>query len=88
MRGLLHADFVEYGASGRVWGRASIAEATSASAEPITAADLHARRLGPDAVFLTYRSESSGRRTLRSSTWVRDPLAGWVLLFHQGTACG
>jgi hypothetical protein len=88
VRSLLHADFVEYGVSGRVWDRAAITSATSGSPDPITAAGMRARRLGPDAVLLTYRSESSGRRALRSSTWIRDPRAGWVLLFHQGTACG
>ncbi|WP_425456785.1 hypothetical protein [Blastococcus colisei] len=62
MRALLHVDLVEYGESGRVWDRASITVATSVSGEPITAAGMQARRLGPDTVLLTYRSESSGRR--------------------------
>jgi len=88
VRAHLHPDFVEYGASGRVWNRASITSVTSERTEPITASDMHVRRLGPDAVLLTYRSEVSGQRALRSSTWVREPDSDWVLLFHQGTACG
>ncbi len=87
VRSLLHPDFVEYGASGRVWDRVSVPAATSESAEGITVSDLHPRRIGSDVVLLTYRSDTAGRRALRSSVWVRDPEAGWLLLFHQGTPC-
>lgn len=87
VRSLLHPDFVEYGASGRVWNRTSVPAATSGPAEGITVADLRPRWVGDGAVLLTYRSEASGRRALRSSIWVRDPEAGWLLLFHQGTPC-
>jgi len=84
MRALLHPDFVEYGSSGRVWDRGSIGS-VSADAEQITAADFVARRIGPDAVLLTYRSTRAGRDALRSSTWIRDDAGTWLLLFHQGT---
>jgi hypothetical protein len=87
VRSYLHADFVEYGASGRVWDRASITSATSGSTDLITASDMRVRRLGLDAILLTYRSEVPGRRALRSSIWVRSPSSGWLMLFHQGTAC-
>ncbi|HEX2073881.1 MAG TPA: DUF4440 domain-containing protein [Geodermatophilus sp.] len=87
VRSLLHPDFVEYGASGRVWNRTSVPAATSGPAEGITVADLRARWVGDGVVLLTYRSEASGRRALRSSIWVRDPEASWLLLFHQGTPC-
>ena len=84
VRALLHADFTEFGASGCVWDRMSIGEVTSRVAEPITATDMAAQRLGPDAVLLTYRSHAGERHALRSSTWIR--LDGeWLLLFHQGT---
>jgi hypothetical protein len=36
-------------------------------------------------VLVTYRSREPGREALRSSVWLRDPGAGWLLLFHQGT---
>ncbi|HEV7189001.1 MAG TPA: DUF4440 domain-containing protein [Blastococcus sp.] len=85
VRALLHPDFVEYGASGRVWDHASVVEATAGSAEPIEATDLEPRRVAEDVVLLTYRSVAAGREALRSSTWIRDPAAGWLLLFHQGT---
>jgi hypothetical protein len=83
IQALLHPDFVEYGSSGRVWDRGSI---TTVSADPdqITAADLVARKIGPDAVLLTYRSTRAGREALRSSTWIRDDGDTWLLLFHQG----
>ena len=82
---LLHPDFLEYGASGRVWDRASITGVTSGTDTPIQATDLHTRYLGADAVLVTYRSREPGREALRSSVWLRDPGAGWLLLLHQGT---
>lgn len=84
IRALLHPNFVEYGSSGHVWDRESIGS-VSADAEQITATDLVARRIGPDAVLLTYRSTRAGHDALRSSTWIRDDTGTWLLLFHQGT---
>ncbi|WP_143424971.1 DUF4440 domain-containing protein [Geodermatophilus pulveris] len=54
---LLHEDFHEYGASGRVWQRDSVAQATSGTQQAIAATHVGARRLGPDAALLTYRTE-------------------------------
>ena len=84
-RALLHPDFVEFGASGRQWDRSSISAVTSGIEEPISAAEFRAARLGPDAILLTYRSDASGRRALRSSIWVRVAAGEWLLRFHQGT---
>lgn len=81
---LLHPDFVEHGASGRVWDRRSIAAAVSGTSADVEMSDVAVRRTGPDAVLVTYRSDAGGRRALRSSTWVRDS-GEWLLLFHQGT---
>lgn len=41
---LLHGDFYEYGSSGRVWNRESIAEATSGSEDSIVATDVQEDR--------------------------------------------
>ena len=82
---LLHPDFLEHGASGRVWDRSPITAVTSGTDAPIQATDLQTRYLGADAVLVTYRSREPGREALRSSVWLRDPEAGWLLLFHQGT---
>lgn len=81
---LLHADFFEHGASGHVWTRRTVAAATVGTSAPIVATDVAARRLGADAALVTYRSDTDGRRALRSSTWVREGDC-WQLLFHQGT---
>jgi hypothetical protein len=84
VRAFLHRDFMEFGASGRVWDRTSIAAITEGPHGPITATGMTARRLDTDTVLLTYRSHAQDRQALRSSLWVRE--AGeWLLLFHQGT---
>ena len=86
--GLLHEDFVEFGASGRTWDRAGIAAALAANAGGGTATvqDLRPVRLADDVILLTYRAVRPDRVTMRSSLWVQA--AGrWRLLFHQGTAC-
>ena len=85
LRALLHPDFTEYGASGRIWDRDSITAVTSGAVERVAATDFSAVRLGADAILLTFRTDDSGRRALRSSVWVRDADAGWLLRFHQGT---
>lgn len=80
---LLHRDFHEVGVSGREWDRAAIVAALAADPGVTgTASDLVPTRLADDVVLLTYRSGDGARR---SSVWVRDPDAGWVLRFHQGT---
>ena len=81
---LLHPDFTEHGASGRTWDRSSVAAATAGTVRAVGAEGVRARRLGPDAVLVTYRSDADGRRALRSSTWVREQ-GSWLMLFHQGT---
>ncbi|WP_043624867.1 nuclear transport factor 2 family protein [Nonomuraea candida] len=88
MAGLLHPEFREIGASGRLWSRseiiADLVESSRPSDEPIGASDLAGLLLTPDVVHLTYVSDSGGRRARRSSIWVRTE-AGWRLYFHQGT---
>jgi hypothetical protein len=82
---LLHPDFREFGASGRVWDRDSIIAALAADpGEAVDARDLQARLLADGVALVTYRASSRGRVTLRSSLWVRDD-TGWRCLHHQGT---
>ena len=79
---LLHEDFSEFGASGRIYDRGSIVETLLASdGSSAEASDLHTTRLGPHAVLLTYRTDTS----LRTSVWVRGGGGSWQLLHHQGT---
>jgi hypothetical protein len=78
---LLHPDFREFGASGRVWDRETIAAALAVDPGPgATATDLDAREVAAGVVLVTYRAADS----LRSSLWV-DGADGWQVLFHQGT---
>jgi ribonuclease HI len=85
VRALLHPDFIEYGASGKVWTRAEITAALES--DPGVSGDgtdFCPVALADDVVLLTYRI--AGRTgALRSSVWVRDTSAGWRLRFHQGT---
>lgn len=83
---LLHEEFREFGASGAIWDRHSIA--TALSGDPgvgVTVHEMHGARLGDDVVLVTYAAEAAGRTMLRSSIWVRGD-DGWRLYFHQGTA--
>jgi len=78
---LLHPDFREIGASGRVWSRdAVIAALASEPAEAVVASDVVARRVADDVVLVTY----TARGSWRSSLWVLMA-DGWRMLFHQGT---
>ena len=85
---LLHPDFVEHGASGRTWDRASMVAALGEDPAVSGAAeDFRAQALAEDVVLLTYRV-TGPHGSLRSSIWVRDPAAadpGWRVRFHQGT---
>ncbi|MER5844477.1 nuclear transport factor 2 family protein [Streptomyces prasinus] len=85
---LLHPEFVEIGASGRVWDREAITALLAgehASGDPTgTVSRMKAVRLAPDTVHLTYDTDHNGRRAHRSSLWRRAGGA-WLLYFHQGT---
>jgi hypothetical protein len=84
---LLHPDFREFGASGRIWDRASIMamlDADGPDAPPIVASGVKGVRLAPDLVHLTFDTDAGGRRAHRSSLWRRTD-RGWRLYFHQGT---
>ncbi|MEV5438812.1 nuclear transport factor 2 family protein [Streptomyces sp. NPDC052682] len=85
---LLHPDFHEFGASGRVWDRAAIiamlADTAGSDAPPITASRIRGVQLAADLVHLTYDTDAGGRRAHRSSLW-RRTRQGWQLYFHQAT---
>ena len=84
---LLAEDFLEVGASGRVWDRSSALELLGAESEDdsvIEVCDLTGRVIGEGFVMARWDSERGGRRARRTSLWRRDP-AGWRLVHHQGT---
>ena len=84
---LLHPDFVEFGASGRVWDRAAVLAALAAEpgAQP-EVSELASAELGDGVVLVTYRAaRADGTASRRASVWVRDEAGGWRVRFHQGT---
>ena len=88
---ILCPDFLEIGASGKVWNRdqviRSLSEATPATRQM---EKFQARFLSTEIVLVTYelrRFEGDGSvaaRSLRSSIWVQRR-EGWQMIFHQGT---
>ena len=88
---LLADDFVEIGASGRVFDKTEVISSLPGSAAlEFSVTELVVRQLAPDVALATYalRSRAPGsqgdRRSLRSSLWVRRS-DRWQLRFHQGT---
>jgi hypothetical protein len=89
---LLAEDFVEFGASGRIWSRdAILTELEIESYAPPVLEDFECRMLSPDVVLVTYRTVRTNIQNaerdevvLRSSIW-RHAERGWRLSFHQGT---
>ncbi len=68
-----------------VWDRASVVAALAGDPAVVgEAGDFVPVRLAEDVVLLTYRIDGP-RETTRSSVWVRDRTAGWLLRLHQGT---
>jgi hypothetical protein len=88
---LIAEDFVEFGASGKVWSKAEIIAAMSqwAPMERIVE-NFSVRELSASVCLVTYKviGVTEDRRnshfTLRSSIW-RYTGEGWQIVFHQGT---
>jgi hypothetical protein len=81
---LLHEDFQEIGASGRLWDRESIVAALAEEPGVATrASEVTARFVADQVVLVTYEAERAGVRSLHSSLWVGGD-DGWRVLFHQG----
>ncbi|GAB4100601.1 ribonuclease HI family protein [Sinomonas halotolerans] len=83
---LLHPEYQEIGASGRLWGRGEVIAALVD--EPVLHAEfqvLDTARLGDDLIQIVYRTVASDRSALRSSLWQRTE-GRWRLRFHQATA--
>lgn len=87
IQSLLHSDFMEYGASGRVWSRDAMVEALTADPQVIgIPTEIDTARLAHDVILVTYRI-AGPRPTLRSSVWIRSG-DSWQLRFHQGSVIG
>ncbi|WP_074655905.1 DUF4440 domain-containing protein [Terriglobus roseus] len=88
MERLLAPDFVEFGASGTVWTRESILAELASTAERVyQMSDVRCAEINAMSALLTYRVTVNGRRSLRSSLWIRSE-ENWQMLFHQGTVVG
>ncbi|MGB6692042.1 MAG: nuclear transport factor 2 family protein [Terracidiphilus sp.] len=88
---LLADDFVEFGASGRVWSRDQIVESLATEDfQPPAMEAFQCRVLAPAVALITYRTMRTNAQTdtrtltLRSSVWVEQD-GKWRLRFHQGT---
>lgn len=89
---LLADDFVEFGRSGRVYGKREVVSGLAAESgnrqERINATDFTLKSLSDNVVLLTYRSHrfdgEKALHTLRSSIW-RYAEGSWKMVFHQGT---
>lgn len=80
---LLHPEFREIGASGRLWGRDEIIAALEADpGSGATASEVDVRLVAEGVALLTYATGDARR----SSLWVLGE-DGWRVLFHQGTRC-
>jgi len=88
---LIAEDFVEFGASGKVWSKAEIIAAMSqwAPIERIVE-DFRVRELSASICLVTYKvigvtkDRQASPFSLRSSIW-RYTGERWQIVFHQGT---
>lgn len=81
---LLHPQWQEIGASGRIWDRDVLLEALGPLADPVTLDVITVSKVAPDLILLVWRASSDDGSRLRSSLWQRT--AGhWQQRFHQGT---
>ena len=93
LEALLHDSFVEFGRSGKIYGKADIIERLPAETSPgsVWSQGFNVEQISEDVALLTYKSaykNESGelsRHTNRSTLW-QHTSQGWQMRFHQGTA--
>jgi hypothetical protein len=82
---LLADPFLEFGASGRRWDRAATVDALRTPSDAhVTIEEFQVRLVGPDLAVATYDLTADGRRSARTSAWLRQN-GRWRIAFHQGT---
>lgn len=87
---LLADDFLEYGASGRIYDKSALLEMTGKTYDgQLSLQAFSAMSLAPSVALVRYRSclrRADGREShaLRCSVWWLTQ-KGWKLVFHQGT---
>ena len=85
---LLADDFVEFGASGNVWGSKAqlIAGLQDEVFSPRRMSGFAVKKLSDGVALVTYRGHRQGvGDSLRSSVW-RQEQGQWRMVFHQGTS--
>ena len=90
LEALLHPDFREIGASGRVWSREDlVAELVAGEHPPAPEIESPRVEVVTDGVaLLTYFVAGRHGPTWRSSLWTARAGGGWHVYFHQGTPAG
>ncbi len=87
-------DFVEFGASGRIWSREQILDLLATEVyTPPAIEDFRCRLIADGVALVCYQTvridAASGRRvaTLRSSLWTNESgeSGEWLIRFHHGT---
>jgi hypothetical protein len=82
---LLDPAFLEIGASGRTWTRATVGELLAQpTPETVRFVDFDVIPAGQDAALVTYRTVEPDRVARRVSVWTRID-GTWRLRYHQGT---
>ncbi|MCT4633684.1 MAG: DUF4440 domain-containing protein [Firmicutes bacterium] len=87
---LISNDFIEYGASGRIYNKKDIInQLIESDKESFFIYDFTIRMLGEEYVQSMYRIKMAGkdgefRYSLRSSIW-ENKKNRWQIVFHQGT---
>jgi ribonuclease HI len=81
---LLHPQWQEIAASGRIREREELLAATGPVEEAVTLDVISVSRLAPDLLLLVWRASSDSGSRLRSSLWQRTG-GRWQQRFHQGT---
>ncbi len=88
IRALLAPEFMEFGASGRVFDRDGIIAVLAAEPTRVArqARGFKVRLVAPGAALTTWRVQrDDGIETLRSSVWQQQADSRWLMVFHQGT---
>jgi hypothetical protein len=85
---LLADDFLEFGSSGRTWGKQQVLDALPRQrGVRFSIRDFQVRSLAPGVALATYRAALLNNGTaysLRSSIWRLED-DQWRMTFHQGT---
>jgi ribonuclease HI len=81
---LLHPDWYEVGASGRIWNRAEMLATVGPLAAAVECEVIDAQHVTRNEILLLWRSTGNGSPALRTSLWIRTT-GNWQQRFHQGT---